>query len=565
MTLHKGSPLLSEMFFALCKAVDTPFSLGAWLRFKYDHKSFTDLDIHPRDYETATSFKGDYLVYSYLSKYKGLDTGYDLEATALQKFSSSEDACSQTNERIRKSRVEGLPALVRDIIPMARNKIARLLGPFATWKVQNSYGWGPGATADISRRRAFVDTKLSQIPLSVTRRALPVIRQEISTDLHWSGVLLGVDVDAITGPFCFLPHIFSVKEECVIDTVPKNSKTHRVIAKEATCNGFLQKGFGAYFRSRLKRVGINLDDQGDNQRAAKAAVKDCLATLDLKAASDTVALELVYELLPVDWALALDDVRSHRATLPGGEEITLQKFSSMGNGFTFELESLIFWSLAASVSEVFNDSERVWVYGDDLVIHQHCAPQLVEVLSWAGFTVNSEKSFFEGVFFESCGKHYFDGTEVTPIYQKEVIDHDQELIRGANRLVRCAHRFGGYNSLDKRIYTAWARAWRARGSSGIFQLPLGTEGDDGWVLPADYFALTPQNPNLGLRCRVIAPVQATFPGREDALLAWTLRRGVITSEPFYGDVTSSPGTTKSSTLRKGGRWVMPTWEFGLSW
>jgi hypothetical protein len=372
-------------------------------------------------------------------------------------------------------------------------------------------------------------------------------------------------VDAISGPFCFLSHVFSVKEDCVIDTVPKNSKTHRVIAKEPTANGFLQKGFGGYLRGRLKRVGVNLDDQGDNQRAAKAAVKDRLATLDLKAASDTVALELVYELLPVDWALALDDVRSHEASLPTGERITLQKFSSMGNGFTFELESLIFWAICSSVSEVFSDSERVWVYGDDLIVSQRCAPQLVEVLSWAGFTVNTEKSFFEGRFFESCGKHYFDGEEVTPVYQKEVIDGYQELIRGANRLVRCAHRFGGYDSLDKRIYPAWARAWRSRGSSEIFQLPLGTEGDDGWCLPADYFALAPQCPNFGVRCRVIAPSPRRLPGREDALLAWTLRRGVITEVPYEGSVTSSPETTESTTLRKGGRWVMPTWEFGLSW
>lgn len=500
--LHNGSSHIDEVFFALCKSIDTPFSLRAWIQFRDDPKGFSEIEIKPENYVDALTFRGDYLVASFLSKYKGLDTGNDLEAEALQRFSSSEVTCLETNNRLKHSRKVGYPPISRDIIPIARRKISQLLGPYSTFKVSEAYGWGPGATSDISRRRAFVDTKLSQIPISVTPKALPILRQEIGADLHWSAVILGTDPGSIMGPFCFLPHIFAVKSECVIDTVPKNSKTHRVIAKENTGNGFLQKGFGSYIRQRMKRVGIDLDDQTSNQEAAFAALDEGLATLDLKAASDTVAIELIYELFPIDWAFALDDVRSHKAVLPNGEVITLQKFSSMGNGFTFELESLIFWAISSSVSDVYSDSDRVWIYGDDIVCSKRCAVELIEVLGYCGFEVNSSKSFVSGLFYESCGKHYFDRYDVTPIYQKELL-HDEEIIRCANRLIRCAHRFGSFDTLFKGIFAAWARVWRLGAAFHRFQLPLGAEGDDGFVVPASYFTAVAQDLNLGLRCRVI--------------------------------------------------------------
>lgn len=562
---HIEFPQIGEVFFALCKSVNTPFSLGAWLRFKYCHKTLLDLVIFPENYETADAFQADYLVLSFLSKYKGLDTGLDLKAEALQRFTSSEEVCKETNLRFKSYRDRGYPAAVASLLFVAQRKISKLLGPYSSFKVNDSYGWGPGATSDISRRRAFVDTKMCQIPISVTPNALPIIRQEMGADLHWSASILGISPDDLTLPFCFLPHVFAIANECVIDTVPKNSKTHRVIAKENTANGFLQKGFGSYFRSRLLSVGVNLNDQSLNQRAALAAYTEGLATLDLKAASDTIALEVVFDLLPVDWALALDAVRSPYGVMPDGRRILLSKFSSMGNGFTFELESMIFWALTSAVADSVDDGRRVWIYGDDIVCPRNCASLLIELLNVCGFSVNTEKSFTDGSFFESCGKHYFKGQDVTPIYQKEIVVNDQELLRLGNRLIRCAHRFGGYDSLDKRLYAAWARTWRSAGHSAGFQLPLGTEGDDGWVVTAQYFTGRNQDVNLGIRCRIVTPLSISYPANESALLAWTLRRGVRTENPYLGDLTNAMPAKADGTkpMKIGSRWVMPTWDFGL--
>jgi hypothetical protein len=87
------------------------------------------------------------------------------------------------------------------------------------------------------------------------------------------------------------------------------------------------------------------------------------------------------------------------------------KFSSMGNGCTFGLESLIFAAAARAVG-----SRDFCVYGDDIIIETELYEPLVTLLSALGFTTNSEKSFNQGPFRESCGVDAYLGTDITPFY-----------------------------------------------------------------------------------------------------------------------------------------------------
>ena len=154
-----------------------------------------------------------------------------------------------------------------------------------------------------------------------------------------------------------------------ITTVPKSSKTDRVIAIEPLLNMFVQKGIGGMIRRRLKRVGIDLDSQKRNQELAKlGSLSKTLATIDLSSASDTISLGLVEWLVPADWVLAMKICRSPIGTLPSGERIRYQKISSRGNGFTFELESMIFYALTRAVAESMDESVRdIAVFGDDII------------------------------------------------------------------------------------------------------------------------------------------------------------------------------------------------------
>nr|UJQ85025.1 MAG: hypothetical protein 3 [Leviviridae sp.] len=199
--------------------------------------------------------------------------------------------------------------------------------------------------------------------------------------------------------------------------VAKNALTHRAIVTEPPLNGVYQLALGDYIAKRLAKFGVDLSDQTRNQRLAKeGSLTGALATLDLSSASDTIAIEVVYHLLPVDWALALSVGRSSHI-LYKGERFNLEKFSSMGNGYTFALESLIFWALASSCSE----SGEVSVYGDDIIVPTTSVALLTEVLTACGFLLNARKSYSHGPFRESCGADWYRGFDIRPYYQKKLV------------------------------------------------------------------------------------------------------------------------------------------------
>jgi len=191
-------------------------------------------------------------------------------------------------------------------------------------------------------------------------------------------------------------------------SVEKDAETKRAITCEPALNLLVQRAHGIAIRDALLRVGIDLRDQTVNQRQAQACVFDGRATLDIKNASNSISYELVKTLLPWEWFERLLACRSHVTILPDGSELNLEFFSSMGNGFTFELETLIFWALA----EVLGANPVV--YGDDIIIDADLADDVVALYSHVGFETNPDKSFTSGWFYESCGKHYYLGVDVSP-------------------------------------------------------------------------------------------------------------------------------------------------------
>jgi hypothetical protein len=200
--------------------------------------------------------------------------------------------------------------------------------------------------------------------------------------------------------------------------VHKNAKTDRAICTEPPLNGMFQLGLGDYIASRLRTVGIDIRDQSANQRAALyGSISGASATLDLSSASDTVAVKLVEHLLPEDWFNLLWRLRSAEAEV-NGKIVYMEKISSMGNGFTFPLETLIFWAIALSVSEIYAPRTRIrtLVYGDDIIVPVDAAVPLIRVLKDLGFTPNPDKSFWDGTFRESCGKDYVLGIDVRPVF-----------------------------------------------------------------------------------------------------------------------------------------------------
>lgn len=184
-------------------------------------------------------------------------------------------------------------------------------------------------------------------------------------------------------------------------TVPKNNEARRPITVEPLANILTQSMVGEGIRKILReRVGIDLDILQDVHRAR---IKNPnVATIDLKNASDSQTLSLVQFLLP---KAILRPVLETRCDMMYGSDDSyhiLHKISSMGNGFTFELMTLILTAAA----RVYDPNATV--FGDDIIIDNQYAHSLIERLEEVGYVVNTSKSFINSSFRESCGGNYYE-------------------------------------------------------------------------------------------------------------------------------------------------------------
>ncbi len=269
----------------------------------------------------------------------------------------------------------------------------------------------------------------------------------------------------------------------VLFTVPKKSDIDRCSCKEPDINMWLQKGIGSFLRKRLKkRAGVDLNDQEINWRLAREGSRTGdLATIDLASASDSVSSGLVELLLPTLWFGLLDDVRSRVTTIPRGNEVEVHRnemFSSMGNGFTFELESMLFYVIARATAYFTGTSGIISVYGDDLIVPSELYTDLEWTLKFFGFVVNEDKSFFTGPFRESCGGHFSGGFDITPFYVKKPIKDLISCIHVANSLRAWAGRQTSMSILDPEVEDIWCwlasfipkHLWGGRNPSFKYQL-----------------------------------------------------------------------------------------------
>jgi hypothetical protein len=403
----------------------------------------------PLDLTNLESARGSLLLSEVFSKYDDGKPSEEKERTTWKKFHEAESNCRESNLWISKTfRYDPFWGKVRV-------RVRNLLGEFSWDEAHEGFGFGPGATTRLPRSKAWAAYKFSGIPECTSGNA-GIASIAIAMEPLWKQNVLngGGTPDNL---------VKVVQGNCVV-TVPKNYKTDRTIAKEPCMNIFVQKGIGRMIRRRLKRVGIDLNDQTNNQEAARVgSLLGHLATIDLSMASDTVSFELVSYLLPNDWWWALEQSRSPVGVLPSGDKIVYQKFSSMGNGYTFELETLIFWAICQQVccSQTNETDVSVLVYGDDIVVPSAVCAEVTRRLGQAGFTPNLKKTWSDGPYRESCGKHYFLGTDITPFYVRKPVLKLDRLFLVHNNVFRWGERTGSQVSeFLKELRTLAPAKWR---------------------------------------------------------------------------------------------------------
>jgi len=412
------------------EGLGSPVALSAAAMLRSgDWDGLAKLSVNPSSYSDPLRYLCDASAAALLKKLQQLPSSYDKRARAIEKWWDGEKDCYRTNQRLFAympenqvfdlSRAGVVSFIIKDIQKIIRGWLGTKPPSLLNGR------FGPGATFSDRGGRTTVPDKMSSDP-TLTPNAVWFLPQ-------WLGTQWGAALAQRSGELSFVRgNRFA--------TVPKTALIDRCIASEPSINGFYQLALGRVLRDKLRRVGWDLDSAQDIHRqvAEKSSVSLEFATLDLSNASDTVSKELVRLLLPRDWYDQLNDLRSP-ATLIDGKWVVLEKFSSMGNGYTFELETIIFAAITCAVSRMAGYKgdlgKDVFVFGDDIICKDGVVEDVTAVLAFFGFSLNKEKSFCGKLpFRESCGGDYFSGIAVRPFYLKELPSEPQEYIAFANGL-----------------------------------------------------------------------------------------------------------------------------------
>jgi len=334
-------------------------------------------------------------------------SGVDRRKAFEESFISTERKCSLTNKRFSFMFQSGhLMFSENGLVFAVSRKITEILGD-CPQLCELDFRFGPGLNVGIADAHKTSPRHKLDAPLTYSADIVDEFMEKLVCELPW---MFGMNS----------LHLSVGK----LSAVPKNWKTFRSIIIEPILNGLIQLGIGKELKERLLHAtGIDLSDQTRNQRLArKGSIDNSVATIDLRNASNTVALMVVYHLIQSEeWFNLLDCSRTSQ--IKYGKVIgNLEMFSSMGNGFTFELESIIFYAIAyVTVLNNGGDTSLVSVFGDDLIVpfDERIIDELYHNLSFFGFEVNSEKSYTTGCFRESCGVDYYKGINIRPFYLKD--------------------------------------------------------------------------------------------------------------------------------------------------
>lgn len=473
--------------FDFLSALDSPRALTVWLLYSNEeHQQLVDLKVDPLCYNNARRFRDDYTATEFLSKADFLKLAVSKKDAAIAKFLEFEELCGHTNTRFRFPASDPLyKGLNVVLLDATRRKIAEILGQYHPEEFVDDANWGPGVTTKLKGNHVSATNKF-HCENGMTQQLYSFVKPWFSMVYPgWSQHLATEFGDGM----------FSRQEGNVIITVPKNSKTDRVIAVEPGLNLWFQKAIGTMIRKRLLRVGIDLNSQERNQHLAqRASYNNSLATVDFSSASDSISRELVRFLIPERWLTLMEVTRSIVGTYDG-QALRWNKFSSMGNGFTFELESLIFFAAASAVQDHLNIDGPISVFGDDVIIPSACYNLFSSYTAFLGFRVNQKKSFSTGYFRESCGAHFYDDVCCKPLFLKEKLQNVQQLYKLANGVRRLAHRRNSYHGCDDRFLSTWRHLLRRVPKSLRFFIPESL-GDGGLI--GNFDEATPVRARYGI-------------------------------------------------------------------
>lgn len=368
--------------------------------------------------DSALKFKADYQIASIDKRYRyrnDIYTDDELQELAINKFLDVQNRLSALNweELLQDERMQR-------ILRLARRLCRKILGTCDDERIRQSAAFGSGASVGVAAREAHLAQRYC-IPITGTKHQISWWRSEYDQCPHFQQWLC--DRYGITDMSD--SRIYKEIDTLALTFVPKSHKSLRAILPNTTIGSYQSGGIGEYIRERLMK-SVKLDVrklQHQHRDTARVASTDQRhLTMDLQSASDSISGELLEILLPDDWWKLLSENRAEFISLPNGTKIQSNTFCTMGVGYTFTLQTLVFYALiwaCQAVSDRFLRPTLISVYGDDLIFGSHLNELVRDVFGRVGIVVNEDKTFTDVPFRESCGGDYFHGRDVRP-FQPEL-------------------------------------------------------------------------------------------------------------------------------------------------
>jgi hypothetical protein len=414
-----------------------------------------------------------------------------------------------------------------EVLKRARLIARRILGPYPGDEVVNYVKFGKKSSIGCPLDHAYIDNKLSmkRAFTGTCETTAYFMDQVLPGDAILQRILKNHDIDSLHGQLN-LKHLNLVE-------VPKTWKTYRLITPLTLIGLFFSYGVGRVVTSRLSDAGLDI---GKLQAKHRDLVRDfsvsCKhATADLSCASDSITSELLNRVLPRPWYEAVKKTFVRRLRV-GDEEFSTASVLPMGNGATFPIETLVFYSIIKAIGELTGIKGTYSVYGDDLIYPSRLHRYVVGCFPQFHFALNHDKTFVSYPFRESCGSDFYRGQDVRPFYfkgesqQLSRVRYEALLYKVYNGLI------ARWDPLEIRETLTWILSELAMTTDKILRVPpsfpdySGLKVSSPRSIPLDY-NLLPFSPT------VIQMKNGSRWFQFDFLTETPQKRVVKTTEPYY--------------------------------
>ena len=333
-----------------------------------------------------------------------LSTPAQLREDSIKKFMDNQ-------ERLSKFQL-GTDPLIKDLVFRARGYANQILGDFSDLEICERATFGKKSSVGIPMRKACEGERY-EAPITGSFDHIDWF------DKYYSAWNRPAFLYATSRAVLSNKPLYRDIDKLEAVLVDKTWKSLRMIMPNTTIGTLYSSGLGRCIEDRLRTYGYDIRhlQQVHGELAKFGSITGSLVTADQSMASDNITVQLIDAILPRRWAQALKFGRISEMSLYG-RSVSSPTFATMGIGFTFPLQTLIFLVVLLAIRDHCELDEQtvISVFGDDLIYDSRMHSTVVESFPFMGLVLNLDKTFAEGNFRESCGYDYFRGVDVRPFH-----------------------------------------------------------------------------------------------------------------------------------------------------